>query len=1047
MASEIGTWVYGNEAGPGSKFIACACVTKVQENNGKYDVTVQYKVRVKAQTDGFGSTIATASWMSEKFTMAGKNSTFDVEATITNKVYKNQVGGTVLSLPFSAQYSTTSTTYKSSATLEYLVPNSVYTITYKPNADNVTSMPESQTKKHNEDVILSSTRPQREGYSLYEWNTSADMGGICYLPEEVYSDNANLTLYAIWNEKSYKIKYYGNGGSNCPTEQTKYYFSDKPLSTQEPTRPGYKFLGWSTESDLSSNKVTYNPGDTYTVNEDINLYALWEAQNVAYYKVGGKYVLCNTYGKVNGKWEPRLMYIKINGVYVRTGSNDSEGTGGSGSSAVFQSFVSVEPTDIQVYVGTTESELRNTIQVYALYSDGVTREFSNYTFVNYKVIEEGKNAVKIQYQNQTFEFNVQGMKKDDNTSNILGISASISKSEFTIGTTIDEVVENLSVRINYSDGTPSELITGYTVFSNKGDSVVDGENILNIQYVKDNQTYETTLSIYGIAKETPDPDVTFKLIDSVNYPTSPIPVGTTESELREMITVYGLYSDGNVYEITDYDLLSYSPIVAGENNITIGYESDTYSIKVFGESGTIEPEIVFESFDRVEPSTIEVPSGMTQDEFRKVITVYGLYSDGNVYEITDYSFTSSYNIADGDNIVPIQYENKILRLNVYGIPKDVTLESISAKYIGEDILVGTSVSSLSKSSFYVVAHYSDLSEMEIKDDFTISGGTNGKIISGNNFVTITYNQKTVQCVIYGFDNVISGIQRGTISNLNIDWGKNDISNKSISYSDSVEIIETTAQLVDPLTVSFNKNDSWNDYDVLLGKYIQYGATLYYVNANSNYEYKKNVNALVIARISYYSVQEITLTAERQKVQNLEAEYLGEDLMVGTPLTNLDPEDISVIATYGDGTRQEVTSYTLSGSISNVGENTITVTYKDRKTTFKIYGFADASGLTMVTGTITNSTTINTGLSSIEQFVIYRDSVSSVGLVNGSYNASLGIATANITSADSLLKSGDVGYVHNGIIVNGGTVTWNPSSDSSGQLASGVTYNWIAVGEK
>lgn len=79
--------------------------------------------------------------------------------------------------------------------------------------------------------------------------------------------------------------------------------------------------------------------------------------------------------------------------------------------------------------------------------------------------------------------------------------------------------------------------------------------------------------------------------------------------------------------------------------------------------------------------------------------------------------------------------------------------------------------------------------------------------------------------------------------------------------------------------------------------------------------------------------EVTLTS-------ISATYTGGEVAVGTALTSL--TGITVKATYSDGSTKTVTGYTLSGTIAE-GENTITVSYGDKTTTFTVTGVAGNSG--------------------------------------------------------------------------------------------------------
>ena len=71
---------------------------------------------------------------------------------------------------------------------------------------------------------------------------------------------------------SYKVTYNMNGGSGSISAQTKWAGKTLKLSTSRPTRSGYEFQGWATSS---SGSVVYDPGDNYTANASVTLYAVW----------------------------------------------------------------------------------------------------------------------------------------------------------------------------------------------------------------------------------------------------------------------------------------------------------------------------------------------------------------------------------------------------------------------------------------------------------------------------------------------------------------------------------------------------------------------------------------------------------------------------------------------------------------------------------------------------------------------------------------------------------------------------------------------------
>ena len=85
--------------------------------------------------------------------------------------------------------------------------------------------------------------------------------------------NASVNVYAQWTINKYAVKYNANGGTGAPAEQQKTHGTDLTLSTTKPTKPGHNFLGWGTSA--SDTSVDYDPGESYTANTAITLYAIW----------------------------------------------------------------------------------------------------------------------------------------------------------------------------------------------------------------------------------------------------------------------------------------------------------------------------------------------------------------------------------------------------------------------------------------------------------------------------------------------------------------------------------------------------------------------------------------------------------------------------------------------------------------------------------------------------------------------------------------------------------------------------------------------------
>ena len=123
-----------------------------------------------------------------------------------------------------------------------------------------------------------------------------------------------VTLYIdIPALASYTISYNANGGLGAPSSQTKYFGRNIVLSTAVPTRSGYKFIGWSTSATATT--VNYNPGDSYTANATVTLYAVWESSGSIYINDNGTWKQGIVSVNDNGSWGQGILYLNDNGTW------------------------------------------------------------------------------------------------------------------------------------------------------------------------------------------------------------------------------------------------------------------------------------------------------------------------------------------------------------------------------------------------------------------------------------------------------------------------------------------------------------------------------------------------------------------------------------------------------------------------------------------------------------------------------------------------------------------------------------------------------------
>ena len=160
---------------------------------------------------------------------------------------------------------------------------------------------------------------QQAGYNLM----NSDTINICQVELDMADSSLHLTIPA---KTSYSVSYNANGGSGAPGSQTKWYGENLTLSSTQPTRTGYTFAGWNTNS--SGTGTNYAAGATYTGNAALSLYAKWTAKSytLTWNLAGGK--KASDAGPINytvtyGEQTSNARDLPIKTGYVCTGMYDS----------------------------------------------------------------------------------------------------------------------------------------------------------------------------------------------------------------------------------------------------------------------------------------------------------------------------------------------------------------------------------------------------------------------------------------------------------------------------------------------------------------------------------------------------------------------------------------------------------------------------------------------------------------------------------------------------------------------------------------------------
>ena len=210
---------------------------------------------------------------------------------------------------------------------------SEFTVSYDANGG--VEAPEDQIKTEGTDLTLSDGIPVKDYVITYDltdgsteneektvncsfinWNSASDGSGTAYAPGGEYSDDADVTLYAQW---------------------------ENPVAgvLEDPTKDGYVFDGWYTAED-GGEKIA----ETFEISEDVTVYAHWIPEENPDSLAGD----INGDGVVNNKDLTRLMkYLSGEDVYVVKKALDVNGDGICNNKDLTRLMKYLAGVDVKIY--------------------------------------------------------------------------------------------------------------------------------------------------------------------------------------------------------------------------------------------------------------------------------------------------------------------------------------------------------------------------------------------------------------------------------------------------------------------------------------------------------------------------------------------------------------------------------------------------------------------------------------------------------------------------------------------------------------------------
>jgi uncharacterized repeat protein (TIGR02543 family) len=133
----------------------------------------------------------------------------------------------------------------------------------------------------------------RTGYTFGGWASGGGAGpGATYQPGQTFTIQNNTTLTAVWNAVvvTYSVTYNGNGftGGSTPIDSAAYTSGATVTVAGQNglVRTGYTFGGWASGGGAGPG-ATYQPGQTFTIQTNTTLTAVWNAVAVFTMKYNG----------------------------------------------------------------------------------------------------------------------------------------------------------------------------------------------------------------------------------------------------------------------------------------------------------------------------------------------------------------------------------------------------------------------------------------------------------------------------------------------------------------------------------------------------------------------------------------------------------------------------------------------------------------------------------------------------------------------------------------------------------------------------------------
>ena len=298
-----GTKKYNNQASvtdlaTAGKTYTLYAVWKANEYTVTYKSSSAYNSETETQTITYG--IPWTTYPADTFSKTGQTiDSWNTRSTGT--------GGTKYDV--SKEYST----YQN-LTLYAQWKAKTYTLSYDANGGNNPPGDQTWTYGSSTNITISSQKPTREGYTFQGWAESANATSVAHNPGAKISSTkwaSDTTLYAVWTANTYTVIFDANGGTGEMDNQPFTYDKAQNLFTNEFTKAGFIFKGWTDSNDNTYSDKASVINLTTTQNGTVKMIAIWErgVYNLTIKPNGGTLLSNNTTNDITTKFAYKTLTI------------------------------------------------------------------------------------------------------------------------------------------------------------------------------------------------------------------------------------------------------------------------------------------------------------------------------------------------------------------------------------------------------------------------------------------------------------------------------------------------------------------------------------------------------------------------------------------------------------------------------------------------------------------------------------------------------------------------------------------------------------------